>query len=47
MKSTAHVDELTHGNILEVDLHGKLDREDYERIGPDAEALIRRYGKIR
>jgi len=47
MKSTAHVDELTHGKILEVDLHGKLNREDYERIGPDAEALIKRYGRIR
>src|SRR4051794_5221843 len=30
MKSTTHVDELTHGKILEVDLHGKLNREDYE-----------------
>jgi hypothetical protein len=47
MKSTTHVDELHHGRILEVDLHGKLNREDYERLGPDAEALIRKYGKIR
>src|SRR3954465_1992115 len=47
MKFTPHVDELTYGKILEVDLHGKLNREDFERIGPETEALIERYGKIR
>ena len=47
MKSTAHVDEICHGKILEVDLHGKLSREDYERIGPDIEKMIREHGKIR
>jgi hypothetical protein len=47
MKSTDHVDELIHGKILEVDLHGKLSREDFERITPETEKLIRRHGKIR
>lgn len=47
MKSTAHVDELVHGKVFEVDLHGKLSRQDFERIAPDTEALIERYGKIR
>jgi hypothetical protein len=47
MRSTEHVDELKHGNVLEVDLHGKLSRRDFEQIGPDTERLISRYGKIR
>ena len=47
MKATAHVDELTYENVLEVDLHGKLCREDFERIAPDTERLIGQYGKIR
>jgi hypothetical protein len=47
MKATAHVDELTYGNVLEVDLHGKLCREDFERIVPDTERLICQNGKIR
>jgi hypothetical protein len=32
---------------LEVDLHGKLSREDYEKVIPDTERLIRQHGKIR
>src|SRR5262249_31315018 len=47
MTSTAHVDEMVHGKVLEVNLHGKLTREDYERIVPDTEAMIREHGKIR
>jgi len=47
MRSTVHVDELVHGNILEVDLHGKLSRKDFEQIVPDTDLLISRYGKIR
>ena len=47
MKSTAHVDEFAYGRILEVDLHGKLTREDFERIVPDTEKLISQHGKIR
>jgi hypothetical protein len=46
MKSTAHVDEMVHGKILEVDLHGRLTREDYEKLGPSIEGLIREQGKI-
>jgi len=29
MHTTAHVDEKIHGKVMEVDLHGKLSREDY------------------
>jgi len=47
MNSTAHVDEQVHGKFLEVDLHGKLSRADYERFVPETEELIRKYGKIR
>jgi hypothetical protein len=45
--STEHVDELSHGRVLEVDLHGKLAREDYERFVPEIERMIREYFKIR
>ena len=47
MNSTAHIDEEVHGNLLEVDLHGKLSREDYEKFVPETESLIRQFGKIR
>ncbi len=47
MKSTTHLDELIHGKILEINLHGRLNREDYEDFVPETEKLIRRYGKIR
>jgi hypothetical protein len=45
--STAHVDETISGRILEVDLHGKLRREDYDWLVPDTERIIDEYGKIR
>jgi len=47
MNSTAHVDEEVHGRLMEVDLHGKLTREDYEKFVPETERLIAEYGKIR
>ena len=47
MKSTAHVDEEVHGKVVDVDLHGKLSREDYERFVPEIEKLILQYGRIR
>jgi len=47
MNSTTHVAEQVHGKMLEVDLHGKLSRADYERFVPETEELIRKYGKIR
>src|ERR1700761_1886505 len=47
MKSTAHVDEVTHGRVLEVDLHGRLTRRDFDQLVPDTEKLIARFGKIR
>ena len=47
MNSTAHVDEQVQGKIMEVNLHGELTREDYERFVPETERLIREHGKIR
>jgi hypothetical protein len=47
MKMTAHVDEFVHGRVLEVNLHGRLNRGDFDRIVPETERLIERYGKIR
>jgi len=47
MKSTPHVDEVTYGRLFEVDLHGKLNRRDFDQVVPETERLIARYGKIR
>ena len=47
MNSTAHVDEEVHGKVVEVDLHGKLTRADYENFVPDTERVIREHGKVR
>ena len=47
MNSTAHVEEIVHDKFLEVDLHGKLGREDYEMFVPETERMIREHGKIR
>ena len=44
MNSTAHVDELVQGRVMEIDLHGRLTREDYEMFVPETERLIRAYG---
>src|SRR5258708_38760128 len=46
MSSTEHVDESAYGNIMEVDLHGKLSREDYDRFAPETERMIQEYGKV-
>ena len=47
MKTTAHVDEFVHGRVLDVNLHGRLTRRDFDYIVPETERLIRQYGKIR
>jgi hypothetical protein len=47
MNSTAHVHEEVRGKVLEIDLHGKLSRADYEKFVPETERLIGQYGKIR
>jgi hypothetical protein len=47
MKPRGHVDEMVHGRVLEVNLHGKLTRADYDNFVPTTEKLIRRFGKIR
>ena len=46
MNSTSHVDEIAHGKLLEIDLHGKLTRQDCEKFVPETERLIRQQGKI-
>lgn len=47
MKSTAHVDAIVHTKIVEIDLHGKLTRQDFDRFVPETERLIRQRGKLR
>jgi hypothetical protein len=47
MKTTAHVDEFVHGRVLDVNLHGRLTRRDFDHIVPETERLIHQYGKIR
>jgi len=41
------VTEEIQGNVLEVHVTGKLERQDYEKFVPDTERLIKQYGKIR
>jgi hypothetical protein len=47
MNSSAHVEEEVHGKVMELDLHGKLGREDYARFVPETEKMIREHGKLR
>ena len=47
MNSTAHLDEVVHGRVMEFDLHGKLSREDYEKFVPETERMLREYGALR
>jgi hypothetical protein len=35
------------GKILMVGLSGKLTREDYEKLGPEFERLVKQHGKLR
>ena len=46
MNSTAHVDEVIHDKFLEIDLHGRLSREDYEGLVPEIERQILQHRKI-
>ena len=47
MNPTAHVNEEVHGKVLEIDLHGRLSRTDYEKLVPETERMIHEHGKIR
>lgn len=47
MKTTAHVAEEASANVLEFEVHGTLAREDYDKLVPEIERIIDRYGKIR
>lgn len=46
-KSAVTLEETNGGKVLEVQLTGKLEKEDYERFVPIAERLVREHGKIR
>ena len=39
--------ETDNGKVLEVHASGKLAKEDYQRLTPEAERLIKNHGKIR
>ncbi len=47
MKATEHVDKDISANVLEFELHGTLTCEDYDKLVPDIERIIARYGRIR
>jgi len=47
MRYTAHVDEIVHAKILDINLHGKLTSQDYKSLIPGIERLIRDRGKLR
>ena len=47
MRYTSHVDEIVHGNILDINLHGTLTSRDYDNLVPGIERLIRDRGKLR
>ncbi len=42
-----HLSEEVREKVLEVHVSGKLDRQDYAKFVPDAERLIKQFGKIR
>lgn len=41
------IQEKAGGKIIEIHASGKLNKEDYEKLGPQVERLIREHGKIR
>ena len=45
--STLTLTEKQDGKVLEIQLQGKLTREDYEMFVPDIERLIHKHGKLR
>ena len=47
MRYTAHVEEIVHEKVLDINLHGKLTSRDYKYLVPEIERLIRNRGKIR
>jgi hypothetical protein len=44
---TVGIREQIGENIIEIDLRGKLSKEDYRSFVPEIEEQIRRYGKVR
>jgi stage II sporulation SpoAA-like protein len=42
-----HLTEEIRGNVLELNVTGKLERQDYEKFVPDTERLIKQHRKIR
>jgi len=41
------LNEKNEGRLLEVQLNGKIEKEDYEHFVPAVERLVKKYGKIR
>ena len=46
-KPNVELTELADGKVLEIQLSGKLSREDYARLAPVVERLVEKHGKIR
>ncbi len=44
---TVQMEEREAGKVLEVDVTGRLDKQDYEEFSPKVEQLIEKHGKIR
>ena len=44
---TVKLNEKNDGKLMEVQLSGKLDKEDYQHFVPEVERLVKKYGKIR
>ena len=44
---SVELSEVQHGNVLEIQVTGKLDKEAYELFLPSVESQIKECGKIR
>lgn len=47
MNSTAHGDEEFHGQVIEVDIHGRRGLEEYYKFVPETEGLVSEAEKVR
>ena len=44
---TVKLNEKNDGKLLEIQLSGKLNKQDYEHFGPTVERMVKEHGKIR
>jgi len=44
---TVKLNEMNDGKLLEVQVSGKLEKEDYTHFGPTVEKMVKEHGKIR